>query len=288
MSIYALAMSIIGGGLALCVVGIFAARKLSGLHFREEHKDLAGYVLQIMGTFYAVLIAFAVITTWQRHHDAQAVADAEANNLNDTFRIAQGLCVPERDEFRKTIIEYGRLVIEEEWACIPSGEEGPRARKSYQHLWDLVSSMNPATERDKALYAAILKGMDDVSDGHRQRLIFGQGRLSGMIWFTLIAEGILIVGFSFFFGLNHLGRQAFVTAFFAGIILLNLFVIAALDQPFTGPSKVEPLAMRFVLKHMEAQLSREQKENVDADQPPQRDRQETGSNPTSTSPLGGK
>lgn len=258
MSIYALAVSIIGGGLALCLVGIFAARKMVGLHFHDDHKDIAGYVLQIMGTLYAVLIAFAVVTAWQRHHDAQAVADTEANNLNDTFRIAQGLDLPERDEFRKTIIEYGRLVIEEEWACIPSGEEGPRTRKAYQHLWDLVSSMNPATERDKALYAAILKGMDDVSDGHRQRLIFGQGRMSGLIWFTLIAGGILIVDFSFFFGLKHLGRQAFMTAFFAGIILLNLFVIAALDRPFTGPTKVEPLAMRFVLTHMEAQLGREQ------------------------------
>lgn len=259
MSIYALAVSIIGGGLALCLVGIFAARKLAGLHFREEHKDLAGYVLQIMGTLYAVLIAFAVVTAWQRYHEAQAVADAEANSLNDTFRIAQGLDVPERDEFRRTVIEYGRLVIEEEWACIPSGEEGPRTRQAYQHLWDLVSSMNPATERDKALYAAVLGGMADVSNGHRRRLIFGQGQLNGLIWFTLIAGGMLTVGFSFFFGLDHLGRQAFMTAFFAGMILLNLFVVAALDQAFTGPAKVEPAAMRFVLKHMESQLGRERR-----------------------------
>jgi hypothetical protein len=119
--------------------------------------------------------------------------------------------------------------------------------------------MNPATERDKALYAAVLGGMDDVSSGHRRRLIFGQGQLNGLIWFTLIAGGMLTVGFSFFFGLDHLGRQAFVTAFFAGIILLNLFVVAALDQAFTGPAKLEPAAMRFVIKHMESQLGRERR-----------------------------
>lgn len=257
MSIYVLAVSIVGGGLVLSLLGILVARRLAGLHFRDEHRDVAGYIIQIMGTLYAVLLAFAVLTTWQRHRDAQTAADAEANNVNDTFRMAQGLGVPEREELRWTLIQYGRSVVQEEWALLPSGQESPRTREAYNHIWDLVSSMNPVTERDKTLYAAVIKELDDLSDGHRQRIIFSQGRLSGIIWFILIAGGLLTVGFSFFFGLKNLGRQAFMTAFFAGIILLNLFVIAALDEPFAGPGKVEPATMRFVIQRMQAQLDEE-------------------------------
>jgi len=261
MSIYALAVSIIGGGLALSLLGILLARRLAGLHFRDEHKDVAGYVIQIMGTLYAVLLAFAVVTTWQRHRDAQAVADAEANDLNDTFRIARGLSVPERDEFRRTLIEYGRFVMQEEWPLLPSGKESPKTREAYNHIWDLISSMTPVTERDKILYSAVLNQINDVSDNHRRRIIFSQGRLSGMVWFTLIAGGLLTVGFSLFFGLKHIGRQVFMTVFFAGIILLNLFVVAALDQPFAGPAKVEPATMRFVLERMQSQLDQERRES---------------------------
>jgi len=254
MSIYLMAVLIIGGGLTLCLLGILLARRLAGLHFTEEHWHVAGYIQQIMGTLYAVLIAFAVVTAWQRHRDAQAVAEAEANNLNDAFRFAQGLSMPQRDEFRRTLVDYGRNVIEEEWPLLGTGREGPKTRAAYRHTWDLISVMDPATERDKALYAAILKELDDLSDEHRQRILFSEARLDGILWFSLIVGGLLTVGFSFFFGLKHLGRQAFMTAFFAGIILLNLFVIAALDRPFSGPSAIQPRIMRFVVERMQANL----------------------------------
>jgi hypothetical protein len=255
-----LAVTIIGGGLALCLVGILVARHLAGLHFSQEHKDVAGYIQQIMGTLYAVLIAFAVLTAWERYREAQFVAESEANNLNDTFRMAQGLSLPERDDFRRTLVEYGRCLVDEEWPLLGTGKEGQGTRAAYRHLWDLVSAMSPVTERDKILYAAVVNQLDDLSDGHRQRLIFSRTHISGIIWFSLVAGGLLTVGFSFFFGLKHLGRQAFMTLFFAGIILLNLFVIAALDRPFSGPSRIQPSAMRFVVERMQTRLAEEGKE----------------------------
>jgi hypothetical protein len=50
---------------------------------------------------------------------------------------------------------------------------------------------------------------------------------------------------------NSVRAQALMTAGMAGILALNIFVIAAIDYPFRGVVRVKPEAFQLVLERFE-------------------------------------
>jgi hypothetical protein len=257
MNLVVSAFLIIGGGVALSLMGLILVRRWAALQFLEEHTPIATTIIQIVGTLYAVLIAFSVITTWDHFQDARHVANREANCLNDTFRLTQGLSGPVRDPLRSTLLRYGRAVMGDEWDKMAEGQESQPAIDAYTTIWDLIATISPASDRDRVLYDNIMDRLTDMSDARRERLIFSRGRLGGVIWFTLIAGGALTIGFSWFFTVRQARKQSLMTAILAGMVCLNLFTIAVINRPFSGSARIEPDAMHFVVAHMEGSLNRQ-------------------------------
>ena len=256
MNLVLTALVIIGGGVALSLLGLFLVRRWAALQFLEEHTPIASTFIQIVGTLYAVLIAFSVITTWDHFQDARRVANHEANCLNDTFRLSQGLGGPVRGPLRSALLQYGRAVMEDEWDRMAEGQESQIAIDAYTTIWDLLSTVTPQSDRDRALYDHLIDRLTNMSDSRRERLIFSRGRLGGVIWFTLIAGGALTIGFSWFFTVRQARKQILMTAILAGMVCLNLFTIAVINRPFSGAARIEPDAMQFVVAHMEGSMNR--------------------------------
>ena len=250
------ALLIIGGGVALSLVGLFLVRRWATLQFQEEHTTIAGAFIQIVGTLYAVLIAFSVITVWQHFQDARSVANREANCLNDTFRLTQGLSGPVGDPLRRALLQYGRAAMVDEWDKMAEGQESLLAIEAYTNIWGLLSIVTPETDRDRVLYNNLVERLLDMSDARRERLIFSRGSLEGVIWFTLIAGGAFTIGFSWFFTVRQAFKQVLMTVLLAAMICLNLFAIAAINRPFTGITRIRPDAMRFAVAHMEGSMAR--------------------------------
>ena len=224
--------------------------------FLEEHTPIAGAFIQIVGTLYAVLIAFSVITAWQHFQDARSVADREANCLNDTFRLTQGLGGPERDPLRLALLQYGHAVMGDEWNKMAEGQESQVAIDAYTTIWDLLSEVTPQTDRDRVLYDNLMGRLVDMSDARRERLVFSRGSLEGVIWFTLIVGGAFTIGFSWLFTVREARKQILMTVLLASMVCLNLFAIAVINRPFSGAARIEPDAMRFVIAHMEGTMTR--------------------------------
>jgi hypothetical protein len=64
------------------------------------------------------------------------------------------------------------------------------------------------------------------------------------MWVVLLATGIVTIGFSFFFGTQNRSAQALMIASLSATIALVLFLIWALNHPFAGLVRVEPVAFR--------------------------------------------
>jgi hypothetical protein len=248
---------IIGGGVALSLVGLLLVRRFASFHFLEEHTPTAGSFIQVVGTLYAVLIAFSVVITWNHCQDARGVATREANCANDAFRLCEGLDLPEGPAMRQALLEYGRAVMGDEWEKMSDGQESQMAIDAYTRLWDLISVMSPQTERDKVLFSKLLDSVLDMSDARRERLVFSRGRLEAAIWFIIWAGSALTIGFGWFFSVPQIRKQVLMTAMLSGMIFLSIFTIVTLNRPFTGDARIKPDAMRFAVAHMEGSLARQ-------------------------------
>jgi hypothetical protein len=83
------------------------------------------------------------------------------------------------------------------------------------------------------------------------RLLEAEQGLPTILWVRLIAGGIIVVGFTYLFGLDSIAVHLLMVASLALIIALVLFMVAALNFPFKGDITVGPEAMEHVLGRFE-------------------------------------
>lgn len=76
------------------------------------------------------------------------------------------------------------------------------------------------------------------------RIIDSGTGVHGIIWFVLIAGGLITIIFSFFFGTENHGAQVIMTVLLAALIALILFTVLELDYPFSGDFTIKPTALQ--------------------------------------------
>jgi drug/metabolite transporter (DMT)-like permease len=94
--------------------------------------------------------------------------------------------------------------------------------------------------------------MLDLSDARRDRLLEAKHGLPAILWVVLIVGGIILVSFTYLFGLDSTLIHLLMVAALALIISLVLFTVAALDYPFKGDITIGPDAMEQVLRRFES------------------------------------
>ena len=103
----------------------------------------------------------------------------------------------------------------------------------------------------QALYAQLLTEMHEISSDRKLRLLAAREGIPSLMWTVLVIGAVVTVAFTYFFGVRSFRSQALMTAALAGTIALNLFLIAAIDYPFTGDVRVTPEAFQQALDVMD-------------------------------------
>ncbi len=249
------AVQVVLSGLA--VTGLSVALALGGLHLvrrkfpdsaRRANKEVAGFFLAVLGVVYAVLLAFVVVTVWERFDRTQAAADGEANQLVVVYRLALALPDPVGPRLRDVAGEYAAAMIEEEWPAMARGQLGPRTGRLNDELWATVTNFEPSTERDRLLQAQTLDRLHEMDDDRRLRQLASQSGLPGVLWGLLIDGAIVTVAFTYFFSSPSPRAQYVMTALYTASIVFVLLLIQVLNFPFRGALTVTPEAFVLALR----------------------------------------
>jgi hypothetical protein len=237
---------------AASVLGLLLVRLRVHHASLSKHNDVAGVMFSIVGTIYAVLLAFVVVVVWESNGTAGERTEQEAGILGDLVRDAILFPDPERTELLLEFYDYTKTVVGEEW---PAMEKGGTS----QHAWDVMnrifltfSKIKPDNPRDINIHAEMLRRLNELSDHRRLRLLAVDNKVPPMLWYLLVFGGVITIGFSYFLGVEKQRSHALMTASLAAMIALTLYLILALGRPFTGPMRVGPDAFQLVLERMEA------------------------------------
>ncbi len=241
------ALLVVGGSIALALGGMLLVRRSVGVAVLERHNEVAGFIYAVMGVLYAVLLAFVVIIVWERHAEAQARAEQEANELGDLFRNAQAYPDSIREQLQAQIRTYTSLVATDEWASMARGRASARAWTTFNELWQTYLSFTPSTAKQTLWHQESLDRLDELGDYRRLRLLSSRSALPPLMWGVLIILGTITLAFSYLFGTEHLWAQGVMTAALASTLALILFLIAALQHPFSGFVQVRPEAFEQLL-----------------------------------------
>ena len=129
-----LGILVVGGSQLLAVAGRWIVRRLVSLETLERNHEVAGFFLGVLGTMYAVLLAFVVSVLWTQYQDARVLITREANELGDLSRPSKGFSEPLPTQLRAQLTEYTKATLDEEWPAMANGNESQRAWNALQHL----------------------------------------------------------------------------------------------------------------------------------------------------------
>lgn len=248
MQLWSTGLLYIGGSVVISLLGLWLVRKSAPYEILEGHKEIAGFIYGILGTIYAVILGFSVVFLWEQYHDAETIADREASQLSDLHRLAQALPAGHQGALILSLENYCKLVVDEEWPLMDQRRSSAKAHEQLLQIWRNGQALDPGTEREKIIVGKIVDTLPNLNDARRGRLLAARSSLPKPLWFVLIAGAVITIGFSYLFGIRSAIAHNMITIFLAASIGLGLFLIAALEGPFSGSLRLSPEAFTAVLE----------------------------------------
>jgi hypothetical protein len=207
------------------------------------HNEVAGVILTVVGTLYAVILGFVVVVVWQNFTTASGVCGNEANALAYVYRLGRGLPQPAHDTIRHDIVRYAQSVLTVEWPRMVAGGKSNRATGDLaRQIGKEVVNFRPATPAEINLQAAMLSALGEFLNDRRTRLTYLESSIPRILWGVLVFGAIALLGITFLIGLQNRPVQLIMTAVLSAMIALSLVTIFELDSPLEGATHIEPVA----------------------------------------------
>ena len=133
-----------------------------------------------------------------------------------------------------------------------NGGETPRVEDIVSEMYETMDSVEPSSTHESDVYMEMMTQLNTLSAERRERILASQEGLPTLLWIVLYFGAFTTIAFTYFFGPENYTAQALMVTMLGATIGLVLFLVCAIDRPFTGDLKVEPEAFHHVEKSMKA------------------------------------
>lgn len=243
---------LLGGG-TLSALGLLMAHRLLPHRVRTAHNDVSGFVLTIVGTIYAVLLAFIAVAVWQSFGQADSLVQTEANLVSDLYRDTVVFPPPIATQLRDALYVYSETVIQDEWPALATGKADQAPG------WQLLDRFHTQLARIRtdtptvtAEQTDMVRTLNLLYDARRGRFHAATADLPGILWWTLIVGAAVLMAFTYLFGVPHLFMHVSMVFLLGALIGLVLVLIVSLSNPYRGRNHVSVEPFNTLVRSVEA------------------------------------
>jgi Protein of unknown function (DUF4239) len=233
---------------AVSTAALFIVRRFVGQDRLKEVNDVSGFYFTIIGTIYAVILAFMVFAVWTDYQVATDTVEKEANAAIGLAHMAFGYPREVQQSLVTSLLGYGHAVVDEEWPAMSRRKESGAARQRLDDLWNTSLAIHPETIRDQVLLQQTLTHLSTLREMRRSRLLKSKTDLPPMLWDLLLFGGFLTLFASLFFGVRSFSYHAFQTGLLAMVITFVLFALQTINHPFQGAVHVSADALEEAVR----------------------------------------
>lgn len=223
--------------LRLCAVvaGVNVVLRVFGFYaWLVPDADGIGALLELIGTLYSVLYAFATYVIWGQFTAVENEILKESGSLKDLIVFSRSLPERVRDPMVKAIRSYGKTVVETEWPALSRNEETEKSERQFQEIISSVTAIQPEDENQRAVFERLIEMANQASAHRAERLALSAKRMPRTlhIFVSLTALTILALVLAYPFRNLALGLAAVLIT--ATLLFFARFVLTDLDNPFEG------------------------------------------------------
>jgi hypothetical protein len=222
-----------------CVVQLV----LSSLGFQRLFQEDAGGIvalLQVVGTLYSVLYAFATYVIWGQFTAVESEILKESGALKDLVIFSRRLKENTRDPVVRAIRAYARSVVETEWETLSGSGTTEITDKLFVGIVSSVTALPFDNEAERAVYGQLLTIMNAASAHRDERISLSLKRIPRTLLAFVTLTAIVILFFLFFYPFHNPLFGFLSIAVTTTLLFFAHFVVTDLDNPFQGSWNLSP------------------------------------------------
>jgi hypothetical protein len=234
------AVVIVAVFISIALLGQFIVGKYTSVEVLSEHHSAGEAMMGVVGTLFSVLLGFMIAAAMQMYGDARMFGNDEASNVANVFRIARGLSDVDRPRIRQLCRRYVDDVINNEWPKMQRHEKINHGWDAYQQLWEAVVAVAPENDRQANLEQSLVDSMKSLGENRRSRILLSQKGLPDALWWVIAAGALATLSLSYVFASKFPKIQAIMTTLVATAIALNVWLLSAYANPYSGELRITP------------------------------------------------
>lgn len=242
---------IIVASVAAATLMLWLVRRVSAPRERKRSNDFTAAVVTIIGTLYAVLLAFLLSGVWIHHENASGDAEMEAVQVINIFRVANQFPEPERTKIRMLVREYVETVLNVEWPQMLKRQPPRGGGRILDELWATSGAATMVQGSQRLAMGELMSSLSSLTQYRGIRILETTDALPPILWAVLIAGGAMTILAVCFFGVPNFRFELLQIAVLSFLISLVLVAIAAIDRPYQGTVRIRPDALQYAWRTME-------------------------------------
>jgi hypothetical protein len=233
---------------AITIKLLFRRRAPDGGWFTDSSRS-AG-TLSLIGTMFAVMLAFVILFALQSYQRARNGSSVEAIAVAELDSIAQVFQPPASNRLHDGLVCYARAVVEDEWPAMRNGRSSDLVQSWIDKVGHEFAIAEPHGAREESAYAQWFDEQAQRREGRRERLAEASPQVPLPLWFVLCICASLTLAYMCAQADRREGLlvQALPIGFFSAMITAALLVVFFLDHPYTNETGgIAPTEMQRTL-----------------------------------------
>ncbi|MEU8485767.1 DUF4239 domain-containing protein [Streptomyces sp. NPDC048641] len=243
-----LTLAMVAACAVVLVVTVLQQRRIGDDDDPSETPDVIEYMTMMIGVVYAIVLGLAIAGVWEGRSAAQDHVRNEAQALHEIHERVRVYPTEVRTRIRSDVDTYVSHVVTTEWRTMKNKghltAEGTRLLDKVRHD---VTDYQPKTDFEAQAYQPLLDQITAADDARNARADSTGATMPGVVWFGLIAGGLVTIGMVFALQIRRTARELVLAGLFSALIAFLLFLVWDLDAPYSRgvAATVEPFLMLF-------------------------------------------
>jgi Protein of unknown function (DUF4239) len=243
------------GSTAVVLAVVFFLRRIFPIGGIFTDSDRAAGIFGVLGTSFAVLLAFVIFLAFDSHGHAKDSAAIEAISVQELYRNAQLFPAETREELEGELICYARAVIDDGWRTMQQERAGSDLVDDWVQQLEITADR--ADTSDPHVAAGYQQWLDESSErreGRRGRLSEATPFVPLPMWMALALGAVLLISYACCYADRgeRFWAQAIGIGSLTAVVVAGLLTVRFFDLPYADvPGSVQPVEMERTAERLE-------------------------------------
>ncbi|MCX4672033.1 DUF4239 domain-containing protein [Streptomyces sp. NBC_01381] len=216
------------------VIAFLRHRRTSPDYDASETPDVIEYMTMMIGVVYAIVLGLAIAGVWEARSVAEDHVHAEAQALHEVSERARVYPEEVRDRIRTDVHAYVSYVVNTEWDSMAENAElTDRGQELLTRVRHDVTDYVPKSDFEAQAYQPLVDQVAAADDARSARGDSAGATMPGVVWFGLIAGGLVTIGMVFALQIRRTPRELILAGLFSALFAFLLFLIWDFDAPYS-------------------------------------------------------